>query len=237
MRRVALAVTLLAGAACGDAQPSPVAPTVITERIVVGPSGPPAQPSGPHFTLSLQPASSAPVVDGEAWAGVLTVTPIVEIVNPTLPVRVTTICTFAQSHTLEGFASGTAFVSCMLPVGAHAVTAQAQTSDGRITSARTTARVIEAPAPPPPPTLTLTVREQIQGVPPVLVHHFTTSDVGARRYRWSFDDHHADMTMVPVTAHAFDANGQYRVDVTALDAEGRAIGFGAVPVVVTHHDD
>jgi hypothetical protein len=143
-----LATLLLAG--CGGVAASPDGQTV---TMPTSPSVLPAPPPpGPHFALELQAASTAATFAGEAWHGLIAIIPGAGIVRPDLPVTVTATCA-AQVTTFSGFVSGTAAFSCLLPVGTHPITARAQTADGQVYAAATTATIVEKPAPTPlPPT-------------------------------------------------------------------------------------
>lgn len=177
----ALAVLLVG---CGGPSASPTAPTVITVPIVTGPSALPPSPAWPHFALELSAASSGPVRAGDAWHGLVTITPSMAVIRPELPALVSTTCGPAIANH-PGVTSGSIPFSCLFSEGVHQVTARAQMADGQIYLTGMAVSVLPAPEPPPPPAPLPPPDPPRQPAPSVDLR-FMELDKSADTARWRF---------------------------------------------------
>lgn len=220
--RLTAMLAVLGLVACGSVPKTPTAPDVVTPAPVATPA--PARPDGPHFALELR--SSGATHDGELWAGTVSVIPAA-IANPDLPARVRVVCP-SEVRDFPGMASGSAPVSCRLPVGTSAVRAEAVMADGLVYPTSIDVQVRAQPAEVVP--LTFTVR--MLGVPLVRVHELNSVAMpGAFRYLWTFGDGGTDATTVPVTRHSY-GQGRHPATVTIVREDGRVLGSGSVLVTV-----
>lgn len=225
--QICLAIALAIATGCTGMAASPTAPSMTpAQSSAAAPTEHVSMP-WPHFTLQVQPASSGPTLVGEAWRGLVMVTPILAIVRPELPVRVVTMCG-EYRRTYEGMRSGEVFFSCDLPVGEHRVLAQAETADGRTVTASVVA-IISYPKPIVVP-IYYTVPFSSR----------TWTDVGfsvrtfeeADRHQWDFGDGVIGTTRLPFVDHRYivpaTGNTERVATVSITAADGRLIATGRV---------
>jgi hypothetical protein len=200
MRFIAVVAAAVLLASCGSGnQSSPVAPTIVTERLLVGPSAQPTPPPGPHFALEISPAASV-TFEGEPWRGSVAVLPNISILNAEMPARVVTTCG-AVRHTLPAMASGAPF-SCLLPVGTHSIGAVAEMADGRRFPTAINATVVQAPVAVVRVyyDVPLSSRDWTDVV-------FGTQTFAGAEYRWAFGDGATATTLLNGTEHRYEHPG------------------------------
>lgn len=224
------AILAIFTAGCNGISASPTAPSL---QPVGVPEAPVQFQPRPHFTLTIQPVSSVPTLVGDAWRGLVTVTPTISIVRPDLPVQVVTSCG-TQTRTYRGVSSGDIFFSCLLGLGAHHVTARAETSDGHAVTAVTTATVAYPDAVIVPLHYAVILSSGAIGSSPAwtdVTFSVRTVDY-AHRHHWDFGDGSVDTTIQSSVDHRFvkpsTGTNDRIVTVRVVADDGRLVATGRV---------